>query len=112
MWLNLVKEKIEYCFLKNKIPIVVGGTGMYISKLINGISQIPETPVEIRNKVLDFYNNNGLEECYQKALKIDSEYIKKIDKNNNIHINNRQRLERYITYYNQTGNGKIYRFSA
>ena len=43
----------------------------------------------------------------------------KIDKNNNIHVNNRQRLERYITYYKQTGktikktndiNKKLYNF--
>ena len=41
-WLELVKKKIDIVFSKNKIPIVVGGTGLYIKSAINGISKIPK----------------------------------------------------------------------
>ena len=41
-WLELVKKKIDVIFSKNKIPIIVGGTGLYIKSAINGISKIPK----------------------------------------------------------------------
>lgn len=46
-WLKNVKEILPT--LKN--PIVVGGTGMYLDALINGVNEIPEIPPEIREKV-------------------------------------------------------------
>jgi tRNA dimethylallyltransferase len=97
MWLELVKQKIEYCFKKEKLPIVVGGTGMYISKLINGISKIPEIPQEIREKTIKLYNNLGYEEFYKKALKIDKECVEKLNPND------KQRLMRIIEVYEVSG---------
>ena len=41
-WLELVEEKLHMIFNKNKIPIIVGGTGLYIKSAINGISKIPK----------------------------------------------------------------------
>ena len=112
LWLKLVKEKIDYCFSKGKTPIIVGGTGMYISKLIDGISQIPEVPQEIRNKVLNLYNEIGYDGCYEKALKIDAEYTKKLNPND------KQRLLRLleifeitgksISYFQKLGNKKLF----
>lgn len=112
LWLKLVKEKIDYCFSKGKTPIIVGGTGMYISKLIDGISQIPEVPQEIRNKVLNLYNEIGYNGCYDKALKIDAEYTKKLNPND------KQRLLRLlevfeitgksISYFQKLGNKKLF----
>ena len=46
-WLKRIQEVLPT--LKN--PIVVGGTGMYLDALMNGISPIPDIPVEIRKKV-------------------------------------------------------------
>ena len=97
LWLKLVQEKIEYTFLKNKIPIVVGGTGMYISKLIDGISRIPEISKEIRNEVIDLYNKIGYDEFYKQALEIDKNYVKKLNPND------KQRLMRVVEVYKQTG---------
>jgi tRNA dimethylallyltransferase len=46
-WLNDVKKDVSH--LNN--PIIVGGTGMYLDALINGVNDIPEIPHEIRQKV-------------------------------------------------------------
>lgn len=96
-WLKMCQEKIEYCFNKGKIPIVVGGTGMYISKLINGLSQIPEIPSDIRQDVLELYQNIGYDEFYKIVLDIDKDYVAKIN------INDKQRLMRVLEVYKITG---------
>ena len=40
-WLSLAKEKIKLCFKKKKIPILVGGTGLYFEAITKGLSKIP-----------------------------------------------------------------------
>jgi len=46
-WLSDIKKTVPY--LEN--PIIVGGTGMYLDALINGVNDVPEIPDEIRQKV-------------------------------------------------------------
>lgn len=90
---------------KNKNIIIVGGSGLYIKALLYDY-KLDKTD----NIRVDYskYTNQELKNMADK-----------IDKNNNIHVNNRQRLERYITYYKQTGktikktndiNKKLYNF--
>lgn len=97
LWLKLAKEKIDYCFNTGKTPIIVGGTGMYISKLINGISCIPEIPENIRNEVIQLYNEIGYDEFYKIALDIDEDYVKTLNQND------KQRLMRVVEIYKLTG---------
>ena len=40
-WLIKVKKKINLCHKNNKIPIIVGGTGLYFNTITKGISKIP-----------------------------------------------------------------------
>ena len=74
---------------ENRNVIIVGGSGLYIKALLYDYN-LDET--EISRVDYSKYTNQELKDMADN-----------IDKNNNIHINNRQRLERYITYYNQTG---------
>ena len=97
LWLKLAQEKIKYCFESGKLPIVVGGTGMYISKLIDGISQIPEISSDIRNKINELYENIGYEEFRKRALEIDKDYVE------NLNPNDKQRLMRVVEVYETTG---------
>lgn len=74
---------------KNKNIVIVGGTGLYIKALLYDYKFSKET------SSLDFSNLT------------DEELKKEIDKiyeNNNIHINNRKRLERFLSHYKTTGN--------
>ena len=41
-WLKQAKKKIDSCVKRKKIPIVVGGTGLYFNTIIKGITKIPE----------------------------------------------------------------------
>ena len=75
---------------RNKNIIIVGGSGLYIKALLYNYNLEEQT-----TKRVD-YSSYTNEELKEKADKIDP--------NNDIHVNNRQRLERYITYYNDTGN--------
>ena len=49
-WLKLTIKKIKEIKNKKKIPILVGGTGLYFQSLINGLVKIPNIPFSIRNK--------------------------------------------------------------
>lgn len=97
LWLKLAQEKIEYVFSREKTPIIVGGTGMYISKLIDGISQIPEVPQDVRDNTVKLYEKIGYEEFYKKALGIDKDYTEKLNPND------KQRLMRVIEIFDMTG---------
>ena len=50
-WLKTAIKKIKEIQKRKKIPILVGGTGLYFQSLINGLVKIPEIPLKIRNKV-------------------------------------------------------------
>ena len=78
-WLDLAVVEIKQIWACDKLPIVVGGTGLYIDNLINGTTPIPETSVEIRNKVSENIS-------YDELLKIDPEYAKKISSNDTTRI--------------------------
>ena len=50
-WLKEVKKKISFCSKKKKIPIIVGGTGLYFNTITKGISKIPDIDSKTRAKV-------------------------------------------------------------
>ena len=41
-WLKQAKKKINICIKNNKVPIIVGGTGLYFNTITKGISKIPK----------------------------------------------------------------------
>ena len=87
-WLKKTKIKISNCVRSKKIPIIVGGTGLYFNTIIKGISKIPSIEPEIRDKVRNLYKKLGTEKFYIKVLSIDPK-IK-----NRIFMNDKQRLQR------------------
>ena len=50
-WLKEVTKKIKEIKKRKKIPILVGGTGLYFQSLIEGLVKIPEIPPKFRNKI-------------------------------------------------------------
>ena len=50
-WLKLVKSKIEEIQKRNKVPILVGGTGLYFKSITEGLVKMPNIPLRFRNKV-------------------------------------------------------------
>ena len=78
-WLSLAKEKIKLCLKKNKIPILVGGTGLYFEAITKGMSKIPNIDFKRRNKVRDLQIKLGQKEFYKKLSILDPLIKNKIE---------------------------------
>ena len=77
-WLKLTKIKVDECHNKKKIPIIVGGTGLYFNTITKGISKIPNVDLTTRNKVRSLFKKIGYQNFYQELIKIDPKVKKKI----------------------------------
>ena len=77
-WLKEVKKKINLCLKKKKIPIVVGGTGLYFNAITKGISKIPDIDLKTRNKVRALYRKLGSKNFFEKLLVLDPKVKNKI----------------------------------
>ena len=95
-WLKDSKIKIFNIKKKNKVPILVGGTGLYFKALIDGIVKIPNVPISIRNKIRQKHIKIGQNKFYSELVKIDP-----ISKNM-INKNDSQRTIRAVSYTHLT----------
>jgi tRNA dimethylallyltransferase len=80
-WLKLTIKKIKEIKKRGKIPILVGGTGLYFQSLINGLVKIPKIPLKVRNKVRLIQKNLGQNKFYKELLKLDSNVQNKFNPN-------------------------------
>jgi len=80
-WLGLAIKKIKNIQKNKKIPVVVGGTGLYFQSLIDGLVKIPEIPLKFRNKVRLMSKRIGQKKFYKKLLKLDPKIKDKFDPN-------------------------------
>ena len=92
-----IKEIIE----KGKMPIVVGGTGLYLDSLIYEIEyQDIKLDEAYRQKLEQEVEEKGLEELYEKAKQIDAKAMEKISPND------KKRILRVLEIYHTTGKTK------
>ena len=70
-WLKEVKKKVNLCLKKKKIPIIVGGTGLYFNTITKGISKIPDIDTKTRNNVRALFKTLGSKKFYEKLLELD-----------------------------------------
>mgnify|MGYP001174305078 CR=1 FL=1 len=70
-WLKIVVIKIKEIKKRKKIPILVGGTGLYFKALTDGLVNIPTIPKRFRNQIRDLQLKLGQEMFYKKLLKLD-----------------------------------------
>ena len=70
-WLKLAIKKIKEIQQKKKIPIFVGGTGLYFKALTDGLVKIPNIPISLRNKIRTLHMMLGQKKFYKKLLKLD-----------------------------------------
>ncbi len=77
-WLKKVKKIILLCLKKKKVPIIVGGTGLYFNTITEGISKIPDIDLVTRNKTRNLYKNLGVKKFYNELLKLDPKVKGKI----------------------------------
>ncbi|MFC1501646.1 tRNA (adenosine(37)-N6)-dimethylallyltransferase MiaA, partial [Elusimicrobiota bacterium] len=70
-FIELAKRQISNIKKKGKVPIVVGGTGLYVRALIDGFSKMPEKNDEIRKQLNDDLKKHGTQYLYKELQKID-----------------------------------------
>ena len=80
-WLELCKAEIATARARNKTPVIVGGTGMYIEALTEGVTPIPETPGAIRSQIALLQKEQGLAAVYDLVAKNDPETAARLSPN-------------------------------
>ncbi len=80
-----------------RIPLFVGGTGLYIDSFFKGLSNIPEIDDSVRNKLFEEIEKNGSSLLYDELKMVDPEFAGRI------HPNDSQRIMRGLQVYRGTG---------
>ena len=76
-FVELAKEKINEITKNGKVPIIVGGTGLYIKALTEGLAPAPPRDNELRAQLNSIVENHGLKPLYDELSKVDAELAEK-----------------------------------
>ena len=108
-WLELIRKSVDNT---NRTPVIVGGTGMYITRLIEGLKPLPESDPEIRDRANKLYDKIGWDEFYKIVEKIDRESalkLKKNDKHRTIKIYEIYEISgKKLSYFESLPNEKLF----
>ena len=96
-WEKLCIAEIEKAWAQGKLPVVTGGTGLYIKTLVDGISQLPPIPDDIRNTIRARGDAEGVEALYAELQEKDSEMAARLKPRD------RQRICRALEVLSATG---------
>ena len=95
------EKAIEEILKNGKVPIIVGGTGLYVDSLIYGIEyQDIKFDEQYRKELENRVEQEGLESLYNEAQKIDPQAMEKIS------LNDQKRILRVLEIYKATGKNK------
>ena len=92
-----VWEVINEIHLKNKVPILVGGTMLYFNSLIKGLTSLPNADSKLRKELTEKARLKGWPKMHQELSKIDPQAAAKI------HMNDSQRIQRALEINLLTG---------
>ena len=70
-WLKLVNKKILDIKKRKKIPILVGGTGLYFKAITEGLVNIPNIPIRLRSKIRLLHKKIGTKKFFLELIKLD-----------------------------------------
>ena len=90
-------ELIEISFQKNRIPLLVGGTGLYFRALEQGLSILPEADSSVRKQIQIEAQQYGWKKLYEQLKELDPVAADRI------HENDPQRIQRALEVYQISG---------
>lgn len=97
-YVQMAKAKITEITGREKLPIFAGGTGLYLSSLVNGVSFTDEkTDSDLRHKLQNQADLLGHDAMWEKLYTVDPEYAK------TVHPNNEKRVLRALELFEKTG---------
>lgn len=82
---------------RNKIPVICGGTGFYISALLDGIFKAPEIPEKIRHEIRNSIETKGVQHLFKRLQAIDPSSAERINEND------ANRIARALEIYEASG---------
>ncbi|MEN8256549.1 MAG: tRNA (adenosine(37)-N6)-dimethylallyltransferase MiaA [Thermodesulfobacteriota bacterium] len=91
------RQAIKDIASRDHLPMLVGGTGLYMQSLLEGVFEMPEIPAEIRSQVRNELQECGNAKLYKELLHCDPQTAARI------HENDSQRLARGIEIFRATG---------
>lgn len=90
-------NEINTLFKQNNYVVLVGGSGLYINAVINGIDDMPDISQQTRSQVQQLYEEKGLSYLQDLLKEKDIEYYNIVDKQNH------RRIQRALEICLQTG---------
>lgn len=93
---ELAQQYETKIFNEKKVPVVVGGTGLYIKAFLYGLDDLPYGDESLRKEIENVIKEKGLDYIYNELLKVDKENATK-------NKGNKQRLIRAYEVYKITG---------
>lgn len=99
-------EKLDDLFLKNRIQVMVGGSGLYVDAIVKGFDDFPEIEMSIREEIKKEYEQKGITFLQKKLEEVDSEYYNRLREQNPQTLENPQRMMRFVEV--SIGSGKPY----
>jgi len=76
---------IDQIHQKGLLPVMVGGSGLYIKAVLEGLDSLPSNP-NLRKEIESFYETQGLEALQIRLENLDPQYYRKIDKQNHVRL--------------------------
>lgn len=98
-WLREAEREIADARAAGKMAIVIGGTGLYCSALLKGLSAVPEVSVEVRQQIRDLGEKNNNEMLHAMLVARDPRTAAEI------RVSDRQRILRALEVIEATGRG-------
>ncbi len=94
---ELAERAIDDILSRGKLPVIVGGTGLYIDTLINNTEFLNYEKSDIRESLEKRADSEGAETLLSELKKVDPETAERL------HINDRKRIIRALEVYYSTG---------
>jgi tRNA dimethylallyltransferase len=95
-FVELANDKTKSILDRGKIPVMTGGTGLYIKAFVDGLAPLPESDPQIRQRLCAELERDGIEHLYDRLKEVDPESALK-------NKNNPQRLLRALEVFEITG---------
>jgi tRNA dimethylallyltransferase len=96
-WATLARQEIDAAHDSGRLPILCGGTGLYLRALMQGFSPIPDVPTEVRQAARDLMDEIGSAALRERLATGDPASAARL------HANDRQRIARAWEVLQATG---------
>ncbi len=98
--------KLAELFAKNKVQIMVGGSGLYVDAVLKGFDEFPEIDAAVRETINQQFETLGIAYLQEQLQALDLEYYEKLTLENPQTLQNPQRMKRFVEVC--MGSGKPY----